>query len=98
MTKFTSFTIGAILAALVAALQAPRKDRDQLSNLAADNTRLSDLIARISRTEASPSEPPRELLRLRGEVARLRQDNQEAHKVSQEKNEEIKKLRKQDPG
>src|SRR5439155_24885050 len=36
-----------------------------------------------------------ELLRLRGEVARLRQGNEEAQKISQEKNEENQRLRQQ---
>src|SRR5437667_4973357 len=114
MTKFAAFIIGAILAAAVAALiitqqrseitglradvQSLREERDQLSNLASENARLSDLIRRISRPEASSNEPPHELLRLRGELARLRQDNEEAYKVRQEKNEEIKKLRQQSPG
>ena len=66
--------------------------------MASENARLSDLIRRISRPEASSNEPPHELLRLRGELARLRQDNEEAYKVRQEKNEEIKKLRQQSPG
>ena len=88
MTKFAAFIIGAILAAAVAALiitqqrseitglradvQSLREERDQLSNLASENARLSDLIRRISRPEASSNEPPHELLRLRGELARLR--------------------------
>ena len=113
MTKFTAFTIGSVLAAAVATLiiaqhrseirrlradiQSLREQRDHLSNLAAENVRLSDMIARIGRPEVSPNEPPRELLRLRGEVARLRQGNKEAQKLRQENNEEIEKLRQLSP-
>jgi hypothetical protein len=116
MTKFTAFIIGVILVSAVAALiitrqrseirqlQADieflREARDQVSNLASEDARLSDLIARISNPEASSNEPRRELLRLRGEVARLRQVNDEEQKLSEEKNKEIQKLRQQsrEPG
>jgi DNA repair exonuclease SbcCD ATPase subunit len=101
MTKFTAFTIAAILSTALAALiitqqrseitrlrtdiQSLREERDELSNLVSENARLLDLIRRIGRTEASSNEPPRQLLRLRGEVARLRQDNEQAYKLRQEK-------------
>ncbi len=52
----------------------------QLAQLTAENERLSSLLAGANQPKSSPSEPSRELLRLRGEVSLLRRQNQELAK------------------
>jgi hypothetical protein len=47
---------------------------EQMTPLAAENLRLSNLIARATEYQPFQQSPSNELLRLRGEVARLRQD------------------------
>jgi len=53
---------------------------DQLAQLTAENKRLSNLVVRASPATPLPVEPSSELLRLRGEVGMLRQQNQELAK------------------
>ncbi len=50
---------------------------DRVTQLEAENKRLSDLIMDAKSSAPQPSEPPRELLRLRGEVGVLRQQTNE---------------------
>jgi cell division protein FtsB len=60
--------------------QSLRQQVDQLAQLTAENERLSNLVARSNQPRPLPVEPSRELLRLRGEVGLLRQQNQELAK------------------
>ena len=57
--------------------QLLRQQVGQMENLAAENKRLADLAAQAGQTQPPPIEPSRELLRLRGEIGVLRQQNQE---------------------
>ena len=50
---------------------------NQLAKTAADNERLSNLVAQANASRALPSDEVRELLRLRSEVGSLRQQNKE---------------------
>jgi hypothetical protein len=100
MTKFRAFIAGAVLAAVVASLiitqersttgrlrkemELLQSQRDQLSDLAAENARRSMLVEQSIRPKASQEEPSHELLRLRGEVDRLRQEHAELGKLRQE--------------
>jgi hypothetical protein len=52
--------------------QALRAQLDQMGELAAENERLSNLVAHASQAQSLPGEQLRELLRLRAEVAALR--------------------------
>src|SRR5213594_3642816 len=49
----------------------------QLPQLAAENKRLSTLFAQVAGAPSAPALPSPELLRLRGEAARLRQENRQ---------------------
>jgi hypothetical protein len=53
--------------------QALRAQLDQMGELAAENERLSNLVAHASQSQSLPGDQLRELLRLRAEVAALRQ-------------------------
>jgi hypothetical protein len=53
--------------------QALRTQLDQMGELAAENERLSNLVAHASQSQSLPEDQLRELLRLRAEVAALRQ-------------------------
>lgn len=53
------------------------KQTDRIVKLEAENERLSNLIVSAQSGARQPSEPPRELLRLRGEVGVLRQQTNE---------------------
>ena len=53
--------------------QALRTQLDQMGEMAAENERLSNLVAHASQSQSLPEDQLRELLRLRAEVAALRQ-------------------------
>ena len=57
--------------------KALQQQFDQMASLAAENERLSNLVAQASRSQSPPDDQSRELLRLRGEVGVLRQQSQE---------------------
>ena len=90
MTKFGAFTLGAAVAAAVAsalitrdqseigrlrtAMSSVQQERDRLSDFAVENAHLSNLVLQTAPQTLPTSEPAREVLRLRGEVGRLRLD------------------------
>jgi hypothetical protein len=55
----------------------------QLSRVSAENLRLSNVVAQARIAQAGANEQYQELLRLRSEVSRLRQEDQESNRVSQ---------------
>ena len=57
--------------------KALQQQCDQMARLAAENERLSNLVAQASRSQSLPDGRLKELLRLRGEVSALRQQSQE---------------------
>jgi hypothetical protein len=59
---------------------ALRLQAEQLGQFAAENARLSNLVVRSSQVRTLPDAPSSELLRLRGEVGMLREQNQELAK------------------
>jgi hypothetical protein len=63
-------------ATLRAENQSLRRQVDQLAQLTAENERLSNLVAQSKQPVPPSGEPSRELLRLRGAVSLLRQQNQ----------------------
>lgn len=92
ITKIKLTVIGAVLAATAAApwmvqhraqvrLQAEnvslRQSVAKMNQLSDENRRLSNLLAQASASQAGAEEQTSELMRLRGEVGRLRQENQE---------------------
>jgi hypothetical protein len=66
--------------------------RDQISELAVETAHLSNLVVQTIQAKSSPDVPSRELLRLRGEVARLHRDLEE---LAQESHEGTNKVREQ---
>ena len=56
--------------------EVQRRQCTELGQLAAENERLSNLVAEADRPLPATTEPSKELLRLRGEVGVLRQQNQ----------------------
>jgi RNA polymerase sigma factor (sigma-70 family) len=58
-------------------VQSLREQNQQLAGLSAENTRLSNLLAEARARPAAPADFSGELLKLRGEVARLRDDSRE---------------------
>jgi RNA polymerase sigma factor (sigma-70 family) len=58
-------------------VQTLRAQNQQLASVSAENTRLSTLLAEASTRPPAPEEPSVELLKLRAEVARLRDDSRE---------------------
>jgi hypothetical protein len=54
-----------------------RQSAEQVAPLKAENTRLAKIIAELPRQTAAPDDSSSEVLRLRGEVARLREDSRE---------------------
>ena len=54
-----------------------RQSAEQLAPLEAENARLAKIIAEFPRHTAAPEDSSNEVLRLRGEVARLREDSRE---------------------
>jgi hypothetical protein len=96
MTKLKLGIVGAIVVAgvttplvmqhqaqvkLRAENQAVRQQVDQMEKLAAENERLAKLAAQTGQSKSAPVEPSHELLRLRGEIGVLRQQNQELAKL-----------------
>jgi hypothetical protein len=95
MSRFSSGMISAALAGIAilalivqraenqqlrAEIQSLRERCARLSEPAMDTSRVLSPVADRNRLLESTNEPPHELLRLRGEVARLRLDLQEAQK------------------
>jgi len=58
-------------------VQSLREQNQQLAAFSAENTRLSNLLAEAHGRPAIQADPSGELLKLRGEVARLRDDSRE---------------------
>lgn len=103
MTKLSAFIIGAVVGSagvvllttterseikrLRFDLESLRQQRIQLPSQADENARLSSLVAQTSRPEALPSEATHEVLRLRGEVARL---HREIEDLANETNAEMR--------
>ena len=92
MTKLKAGIIGALVLAAAAtpwAIQHQQQSRlrdenaalrqqvNELSPLAAESERLSNLLTRATNAQSDSTTPSQELLRLRAEVARLRTDAQE---------------------
>ena len=107
MRKQAAITIVALLAAVATLVimqhrsetgrlrmdvESLQEQRDQLSALAVENARLSNLVAQSTQPKVSPEQPTHEVLRLRGEVGRLHRD---LANLRQESNEEIDNLREQ---
>jgi hypothetical protein len=97
MKKLTSLIIGATMTALVVTVLITRErstahrlgkdiellqtQRHQISDLAAENAHLSDLVGQAAHVKVSPSQPSEELLRLRGEVTQLHETQGELRKL-----------------
>jgi RNA polymerase sigma factor (sigma-70 family) len=90
MTKLKIVIVGAIVVAgvgiplvmhqqsqnkLRAANEALRQKSEEVNQLAAEKERLASLAARATPAQPSANDPSREVLKLRGEVGRLRQEN-----------------------
>jgi TolA-binding protein len=99
MTKTKVAVFGAVLFGAVAApwvvqhqtqvrLQAQngslQQQLDQLGQVNVENERLSNLVAQASSGQSFTEEQMRDLLRLRGEVGRLRQENKELDRLRDE--------------
>ena len=54
-----------------------RQSAEQVTHLEAENARLAKIIAELPRHTAAPDDSSNEVLKLRGEVARLREDSRE---------------------
>jgi len=54
-----------------------RQSAEQVAPLEAENARLAKIIAELPRQTAAPDNSSNEVLKLRGEVARLREDSRE---------------------
>ena len=95
----TKLKLGIISAIVVAGVATPlvlqhqsqvrlREDnqafRQQVDQLAAENERLANLVARANSSQALAIDQPSEILRLRGEVGVLRQQKSEAERVQEE--------------
>lgn len=63
-----------------------QQNEQQLAGLAAENARLSNLLAATESRQVAPQEPSNELLKLRGEVARLREESRELARLKATKN------------
>lgn len=61
-----------------------RQQLDQMAGLAAENERLSNLVAQARSSQSLPDDRLRELLRLRGEVGVLRQQTKELETLREE--------------
>jgi RNA polymerase sigma factor (sigma-70 family) len=61
-----------------------KEQAQRMSQLEAENERLSNLVARSKQAFTPSTKPPSELLRLRGEVGQLRQQTNDLAKVRQE--------------
>jgi RNA polymerase sigma factor (sigma-70 family) len=95
----TKLKLGIISAIVVAGVATPlvlqhqsqvrlREDnqafRQQVDQLAAENERLANLVARANSSQALAIDQPSEILRLRGEVGVLRQQKSEAERLLEE--------------
>jgi len=69
---------------LLAKNRSLQDELDQVSQLTVENARLSNLVAQASTERDFAEERMRELLRLRGEVGRLRQENKEMDRLRDE--------------
>ena len=65
--------------------EALSRQAGRIAQLEAENERLSNLVVHAANTAALPSDPSRELLRLRGEVGALRQQTNELGGLRKEK-------------
>jgi len=61
--------------------QALRQQVDQMEKVTAENKRLVELAAQAGQSQSVPADPSHDLLRLRGEIGVLRQQNQELAKL-----------------
>jgi hypothetical protein len=61
-----------------------RQQVEELNQVITENLRLSNLVAQASAGQAGAPDQTSELLRLRGEVGRLRQDNKDTEALRQE--------------
>ncbi len=108
MTNFRAAFIVSVLAAITATvLVVERKSRFRLqqeihslqeqraefSEGASQNTEPSNPRAQTTPSEISPSEPEHELLRLRGEIARLRRELDELGRLRREDSLDLQRLR-----
>ncbi len=64
--------------------QALARQAERITQLEAENERLSNLVVQASKNVAAPQDPSRELLRLRGEVGVLRRQTNELGTLRQE--------------
>jgi RNA polymerase sigma factor (sigma-70 family) len=99
MTKLKIAIVGSLAAAAMAAPlivqhqslsrlrdenQILQQQQNQVGQLATENERLSNVVAQASRAQAFSEDQLRELLKLRGEVGRLRQQSNELAHLRQE--------------
>jgi hypothetical protein len=105
MQKSIGFVVGVLLASVVATviisrervenrrlqsvLESLRTERDRFANMPARNEPLSNLVEVVDRPAAPSALPSLELLRLRGEVGRLRR---ELEKAQFEKSRELESV------
>jgi len=80
---------------LRATLRFQEEQFSQLENVGTDESRLSNLVSRTTKPEIPTTQTPREILRLRGEVARLRRVSEERLAGYQAKSEELDQLQKE---
>src|SRR5882724_11908740 len=92
MKKFTTFAIGALLAAAILVFiqhlfnlgpipgdrGSVREQHDELSDFVRENARVSNLGAQTASPTPPSNDASRDLLRLRGEAGQLRRENEEA--------------------
>lgn len=64
--------------------QSLRRQLDQFAQVAAENEQLSNMVARANDSQTASKGQMNELLRLRGEVGRLRQESKETERLRQE--------------
>jgi RNA polymerase sigma factor (sigma-70 family) len=69
---------------LLAKNRSLQEQLDQIGQLTVENARLSNLLAHASNEPSFAEERMRELLRLRGEVGRLRRENKEIERLREE--------------
>lgn len=98
ITRINLGLVGAVAVAALAALsfqhqtvsrlreenQSLQQQQTRLNQLAADNERLSNLVAQANSPQSAPEQSNSELLRLRGEVGLLRQQSRDLAKLQEE--------------
>lgn len=99
MTKLKLAIVGTVAAAAVAAPlivqhqslsklreenQGFRRQQSQVAELAAENQRLSNLVATGNRSQALPQDQVRELMKLRAEIGSLRQQSKQLTQLQEE--------------